>query len=190
MAIRFYLVPKTGDGLTRATAFRAAYVTDLGVPTWAMDYGRENMMLAAADVTPAQHATLIAHADLTAIPANLDSDVGGALATVQAKLEDLKMPSGWVQAGTTYRTIIGAVGRFCLLMQRFDGRHRRSFFEAGITLDTRVNELTAGQRNAIAGSAQSLGLDISFVTGPMTMRNVLKTWVDAMGPFTLAGETF
>ena len=188
--IRFYLVPKAGDGLTRETAFRPAYVSDLGVPYVAMDYGRENMMLAAVDVTPAQHADLITHPDLTAIPADLDGNVGGALATVQAKLEDMKIPSGWVQTSTTYRTIIGAVGRFCLLMQRFDGRHARRFFEAGITLDTRVNELTAAQRNAIAETAQSFGLDISFVTGTMTMRFVLKTWVDAMGPFTLAGETF
>ena len=188
--IRFYLVPKAGDGLTRETAFRPAYVSDLGVPYVAMDYGRENMMLAAVDVTPAQHTTLIAHADLTAIPANLDSTVNSNLATVQAKLDDMKIPSGWVQTTTTYRTIVGAVGRFCMLMQRFDGRHKRAFFESGITLDTRVNELTAAQRNAIAESAQSLGLDISFVTGPMTLRAVLKTWVDAMGAFTLVGETF
>lgn len=190
--IRFYIVPKIGDGLTPFTAFRPAYVSDLGVPFGSMDYGREDTMLVGAEVTGAQHTAISANGDVTSIPLNLDDTVSaGALPTVQTTLEGLKIPAGWVTTSHTYRQVIGIVGRIFMLMQRFYGLNAAAtFFEPGITLDTRINQLTANQRNRLQAAASALGLDTSFVTGPMTIRVVLKTWADAMGSFILAGEVF
>lgn len=191
VAIRFYIVPKVGDGLSLPTAFRPKYVPELGVSYSAMDYGKEDTMLVGADVTSAQHQSLNANLDVTAIPQNLDSNVSSAaLVTIQNKLEAIKVPGSWVTTSTTYRQVVGNIGRIFLLMQRFDGLHARTFFQSGITLDTRVNQLTTEQRNALQDAAISLGLDIQFITSTTTVRTMLRTWVQQMGPLTLHGETF
>lgn len=191
MALRFYVVPKVGTGASMEDPLRPKYIPELGQLWSAMDYGKEGTMLAAADVTSAQHTALAANADVTAIPAALDSTVtNGALTTIRAQLEALKIPAGWVTTAHTYRQVVGAVGRIFMLMQRFDGMFRRVFFETGIQLDTRMNQLTAGQRQALQQAADSFGLNSSTVTGATTVRQVLKIWIDQMGPFTLHGETF
>ena len=191
VAVRFYIVPKIGDGLSPATTFRPKYIVDLGVPWSAMDYGRETTMLVGADVTGAQNTTISANLDVTAIPAGLDTNLSaGAVATVQNALENLKMPGTWVSTASTYREVVGTVARMCLLMQRFDGMNAATFFQSGITLDTRINQLTQTQRDRLSAAATSLGLDISFITGSMTVRTVLRNWVLQMGPVTLHGETF
>jgi hypothetical protein len=187
---RFYVVPKVGSG-TFADPFRAKYFRELGVQFSAMDYGKEDSMLVGAEVTGAQHTTLAANLDVIAIPTALDNNVSSAaLTTIQNKLEGLKIPAGWVTTSHTYRQVVGAVGRIFMLMQRFDGLHMRTFFGSDITLDTRINQLTVQQRTDLQTAASSLGLDTSFVTGPMTIRTVFKTWIDNMGPFTLHGEIF
>jgi hypothetical protein len=191
VATRFYIVPKIGDGLTFETPFRPKYITDLGVPWSAMDYGKETTMLVGAEVTGAQNTSISANLDVTAIPAALDSNLSaGAVTVVQNALENLKMPGAWVSTSSTYRQVVGNVARMCLLMQRFDGLNASTFFQSGITLDTRINQLTTNQRDKLAAAAGSLGLDVSFITGPMTVRTVLRTWVQAMGPVALHGEVF
>lgn len=202
MAKRFYILPKIGDGTggmlnpanppaDNVGPYRAKYVWSLGVPYGAMDYGKEMTMLVGAEVTTEQHQAINANVDVTAIPANLDNSITStALATVSAKLESLKIPADWMTTATTYRQALGVTGRIFQVLQRFDGMFNKTFFESSIGLDTRVNELTATQRNAIQNAATSFGLDTSFVTGPMLMREVLKRWADSMPPFTLMGETF
>lgn len=188
---RFYIVPKVDVTIGGIPSKGPKYFPALGVSYSAMDYGREDTMLVGATVTAAQNTTLSANLDVTAIPSGLDSNVSSAaLATVQTKLEGMKIPAGWVTTSTTYRQVVGTVGRLFLLMQRFDAINMKTFFESGITLDTRINQLTQAQRNALAGAAASMNLDTAFVTGSMTVRAVLKSWVDMMGPFSLAGETF
>lgn len=191
LALRFYIVPKVGTGSSPMDPFRPKYIYDLGVQASWMDYGREDAFLVGAEVSSAQHTSLASNLDVIAIPQGLDNTISvSALSTVQDKLEGMKVPAGWVTTSHTYRQVVGAVGRFFMLMQRFDGMNARTFFESGITLDTRVNGLTAAQRNALQNAALSLGLDVSFVTPTMTIRAVLKGWIDQMGPFSLAGETF
>lgn len=192
LAKRFYIVPiTTHQVLGKVPAYVVDVAIEGGQAFYAMNYGREQTMLAAIEVTAAQHTTITANLDVIAIPANLDANISaGALGTVQTALENLKIPAGWVTTSHTYRQVIGIVGRIFTLMQRFDGLNMATFFSSGITLDTRVNQLTVNQRNNLAGAASSLGLETDFVTGPMTMRTVLKTWADAMPSFSLYGETF
>lgn len=199
VATRFYLLPQ----ITTGNAFfplELKYVRrDNGNGIWvntygdiaSMRYGKEDTMLVAVDVTPAQHTELASNIDVIAIPQNLDSNVSStALAAVQTQLEGLKIPTQWVTTANTYRDVIGFTGRVFMLMQRFDGLNRRTFFESGITLDTRVNELTNAQKTALQNAAIDLGLDVSTLTPTMKIRAVLKLLVDMMGPFTLRGQTF
>lgn len=199
MALRFYLVPKTI--VTRPPGSTAPkYVGDqafwigLGLPlitNWAaMDYGLENTMLVGAQVSAAQQTTVAGQSDVTVIPANLDSAIGGALSAVQAALEALHIPAGWVTSGHTYRQVIGKVGRLFQILQRFTGRERRTFFESGVTLDTAISALTTAQRTALLATAQSLALDTSAITGATLMRQALKLVLDQLPAFTLMGETF
>lgn len=191
MALRFYVVPKTGDGQTPATGFRPKYIADLGVSYSAMDYGLEDTFLVGVNVTGAQHTTLAANLDVIAIPLALDDQIGlTALSTVKNRLESLNVPSDWVQQTHTYRDVIRIVGKLFQFMQRFHARQVRRFFESGITLDTRVNQLTAPQRNALTDAASSLNLDTSVVTNTMPLRQALRLLIQQLPSFQLAGETF
>ena len=177
MSIRFYLVPKDGDGLTHFTAIRPKYIADAIVGPWqAMDYGQEDWMLVAADVTPTEHSTIAANADVVAVPANLNNTVGAQLGTVQSKLEAANIPADWVTSGMTYRIVLKWTIRIILLMQRFhglDGAAAR-FFNSGLTLDSTVSDLPVAVRQRLAAAAARWNLDITGITGSTTIRAALR----------------
>jgi hypothetical protein len=182
MAIRYYLVPKVGTGIPvgvpGADPFRPKYTDGLSGPWSAMDYGREPVMLLRADVTPAEHAIFAAASDAVAAPADLSQTVGGALATVQARLESVNIPGDWVTAGMTFRTVLRWVARLFLLAQRLNGQAKERLFDALEHLDTLVNQVPAARRQRWAAAATSLGLDPSGITGGMTLRQAFKVLGD------------
>jgi hypothetical protein len=186
--VRFYLVPKQGVG-TFAAPFKPKYIPELGVRWSGMDYGGDAPYLVAADVTPEQHLLLVANLDVTTIPQNLDSLIGVALPTVQQVLEDWRIPAGWINGTHSYRQVLRVVSTLFALMQRFNGLHWRSFWEAGITLNTLVSDLTVAQRQALLDAATSFNLDTSGITGTMTIRQAFKLLVDQR-QVNLAGEVF
>lgn len=185
VALRFYIVPKIGAG-TFLDPIRPKYVSGQ-----AMDYGLDNTYLVGAQVTNAQHTSIASNIDVIAIPADLDSQIGlTALDTVKARLESLRVPSDWVTTNHTWRDLVRAVGKGFQFMERFCGRQGRIFFEAGITLETRMNQLTAAQRNALSDAALSFGLDISNITSTTTVRQALRIFFQQLPSFQLAGQTF
>jgi hypothetical protein len=195
---RFYLVPKIGVG-TVPDPFRAKYVRpdELGAG-WnivgryvSMDYGFENAFLVKADVTPSEHTTLSAQTDVLAVPADLDTLVSGAaLPTVQSKLEALNLPASWVTTSHTYRQVMRTVRRVITFMQRYQGLFPADrVFAAGITLDTRLNQMTAAQRSRLQDVAVSLGLDTSGVTNTLTIRQALRVMADQLPDIAMGSET-
>lgn len=188
-SLRFYIVPMETDA---KGTLRPKYIRDLGIDNSNMAYGLEQVFLSACPtITDAQHQTVAANLDVIAIPQNLDATINAtALATVQQKMEGLHIPADWVTTANTYRDVLRVTGKVFLLMQRFRGLHLRAFFEAGITLDTRINQLTQPQRQALIDAATSLGLDTSGVTGPMAIRQALKVIADQLPAFTMEGQTF
>jgi hypothetical protein len=186
--VRFYIVPKAVDANNRA---RPKYIFAMGLSYNAMDYGIEDTFLVACDPDATQQTTLASNLDVIAIPSGLDSAIGlTALTTVQNKLEGLHVPAGWVTQNTTYRQVLTAVGKMFLFMQRFTALQLRTFFESGVTLDTRINQLTQAQRDALTGAALSLGLDTSSITGSMLIRTALRVIGDQIPGFVLRGEAF
>ena len=188
--MRFYLVPKTGDGLTRLTAFRPKYIADLeGVDWAARDYGLEDVLLVGAAVTPAQHTLLVGNLDLIAIPQDLDQPIGlTVLTTLQAKLEGLHIPAEWLTVSQTYRDAMRVVAKLFGLMGRFHAREGRVFFQTGITLDTRMNQLSQAQRTALEATAVDLGLTVTGITPTTPVRQVLKRFADGLPGFVFQGE--
>lgn len=198
MAVRFFLVPKVGIG-TVPDPFRPKYVNpgDLGAGwnlqgRWsAMDYGFEQAFLLKADLTATEATTLSAQTDVLAVPANLDAQVSGAaLPTIQSKLEALNLPGNWITTALTYRQALKTVRRVISFMQRYQGLFPADrVFDAGITLDTRLNQLTQAQRQRLQDVATSLGLDTSGVTTTMTIRQALRQMADQLPDITVGGET-
>jgi hypothetical protein len=192
MSVRYYLIPKTGDG-SREDPFRPAYVlTDLPPGTWgALDFGAEPVMLVAADVTAGQHTTLAAHADLTAVPANIDSAIGAAaLSTVVNKLEAFNIPATWITAATTYRQVLKRTAQTTRILNRLREATAGRLFGTGITLDTPFNQLSAGARTALLNAANTLGLDTSGVQGTDTLRAILVALAPQLPTLKMYGEVF
>lgn len=172
-------------------ALRPKYVHTVTNTFEAHQYGIEHVMFAAAPLTPEQRVSIASNIDVIMIPANLDATISAiALSQVKSALEGLQIPAGWVTTANTYRQVCAVVLKFFAFMNRFEGLFQRTFFEAGITLDTRINQLTQAQRDALTLTATSLGLDVSGITGPMLVRQALKLLGDQLPSVTVMGEVF
>lgn len=180
MAIRFYLVPKIGDGLLITTAFRPKYFgvgeAFAATMTHALDYGLEPVFLVRADVTNPQHNTIVANADVVGSPANLELTVNASLTTVQTRLSAKGIPAGWITSGMTYRAVLRWTARLFLLAQRLHGQTNGRPLPSGITLNSTIGDLTVAQRNALQTAAVSLGAtDFSAITLATTLHDALKS---------------
>jgi hypothetical protein len=178
MAKRLYIVPKIGTG-AGDDAYRPKYFKDLDGVSWsAMDYGLEPHFLVASELTTDQHNTLVANADVIAVPANLDAQVGTNRDAVVDALETLNVPAGWVTTTMTYRKILKIVAAIMLFAQRLHGHGGIRIFESGITLSTKFNKLPAATRTKLIAAAQSMNFDTSSLAGTSTIRQILKAMAD------------
>lgn len=190
MAKRFYVLPKVGAG-THDDPFRAKYISELGVQSAATDFGREDSMLVGAEVTGAQHTTLTANTDVISIPAALDDNISAAaLATVQSKVEGLKIPANHLTTAQTYRDVVRLCGKVFFLAQRFDGLHAKTLFDIGAGLSTQFGDMAPATRTNLLAAVESLGLSTSQISSTTTLRQILRGVVDGLPSFTLFGETF
>lgn len=192
MAIRFYLLPKIGTGFG-VDAYRPAYVSDGGVAGQfgGIDYGKEPWMFVFADVTPAEHTAITAHADATAAPANLDNTIGGNLAILQAAFETANFPADWVTSGMTYRTVLKWVIRACFYMQKYRrlDQAAQKLFSGGITLEATIGSLPDQIRRKLKLAADELGLDTTKVTAATTLRVAIRVLGQQMTvPLSFGGE--
>lgn len=194
----FALVPKIGDGLSPLTAFKPKYTTPgalgagLDLVGWqAMNYGLEDVfLLKVPGLTAEQRAALQSQPDAMVVPQNLDSQVSSlALTGLKSKLESVNLPAHWITADMTYRQVVRGFRRAITFMQRWRGLFGVRLFGGGVTLDTRLNQLTAQQRQRLSAVADDLGLDRTQVTNTMTIRQVLKLLADQLPDIELGGET-
>lgn len=199
VALRFLLVPKIGTG-TGEDIIRPKYIRPLGtfgapyvgIPRGFMDYGAEDLMLVAVELTAAELSGISANPDVLVVPANLDNNVSAlALNTIQTKLEASNLPAEWVTTALTYRQVLGRVMRVIFLAQRYQTLFGR-IFSGAISLDTRMNQLTQAQRQRLLDLAADLGVDSSSATSTTTLRQVLRAFADQMNPngLVFGGETF
>jgi hypothetical protein len=192
--VRFYLVPVVGTGFSGDRRRPKYFATDAGLPAIAdsagaqfMDYGDEPVMLVCANTTGAEHAAIVANADVASAPLDLTQTIGANLGTVQARLEAFHIPADWITAGMTYKTTLRWVTRLFFLHQRFQGLKGGRFFPSGITLDSQVGDLTAAQRQKFQAAIASLNLDAGGVTLTTTIRAALKQLADQLPGWSMGG---
>lgn len=187
MAIRFYLLPIESNGNARGPKyFPWRYDPDPPALIQAtcsnMDFGLVPTMLVAADVTPAQHTTLSANADVTSIPQNIDATItAGALSAVRAALENLKIPGNWATTGNTYREVLRMVAGLFQFAQRHQGLHGQTIIPDNINLNMTWGNIPQAWQQNLQATADSFGYDYSQVTGSTTVRVILKNLADQWG---------
>lgn len=170
---RVYLLPLVARDAEDPTRV-PKYLEAMGLGWRLMPNGLTPLALVLADTDDTQHATLVANADVAAVPA-LDSSVtAGNIGAVQSALETRLIPAGWITVGMTFRQVVRGIAQIFLLAQRLHARSNLELVPGGATLDTRFNQLSQSNRTALTGAAQSLGLDTSGVGGNATLRVILR----------------
>jgi hypothetical protein len=196
MAVRWYLIAMDQVDNRRAPKYVKSRLnpTGLAVPWGMMDYGLMNVAVMWANVTTAQHNSLVANADckFAATAANLDNAIGAPAATnARAVLEALQIPGSWVQGTDTWRQILrGTCGLF-LFAQRLHGKFNVELVPAGYTLDTTFGELPAAGRQFLLDTADELGIDRTGATASVTLRQIYRAFGNAWGtkPILIGGVT-
>jgi hypothetical protein len=151
------------------------------VPKWeGRDFGLELTWLVCADLDASQISLLQAEPDVTMVPANIDNQLGGNLATVQAALESLHIPADMLTASVPYRVVLRGIVAMFDVAQRFQTRHAISpglggrLFPAGVTLETTLGDLSFSVRSELKSAAEDLKFDYSNLTLLSKLRDVLK----------------
>jgi hypothetical protein len=186
--LAFYLTPKVGTG-SALDPFRPKYIGDIVGAHWsAMDLGLEPTFIVGANLTPAQHAAVAANADVFVFP-DINTAVGGnpTLNRTRNELEQRNIPGAWIVSSTTWRQVIGEIGRNCLVLQRLNGRHHQRMFEPGVSLDSAPTQDLLTQ---MADVGVSYGLNVSGLSAALTVRDNLRILTGQMASFGLAGEMF
>ena len=187
MAARFYFLPIEHVGNYRGPEylpwrFDQNPVPELAGVQWSMkDYGVIDQAIVAANVTPAQHTWLESQPDVLAVPLNLDADITpGQISAFNAYLEGREIPADWLVGGTVRQGLRTVTAMF-LYMQAVTAITGTSPFDTGVSLNTQIQNIPLGWRNAMQQAANQLGYDTSAFTGTTTLRQFLKGMADQWG---------
>lgn len=183
--IRYYLSTVLGDGSIN-NPFRPLIDTIL-VPNvqWQWQDARANQqsstgsMLAWGDVTNAQHATLVGTGGITYVP--FEDSQGNVLATSAAigELDATKRSQiqTWLESHHVPMQGLSLQDRIYVVVNRALVRFRLRQYLGGNdyteVLNNQVSSIPAAKRNAIRDTLESLGFDMSGLTGSMTIRQAL-----------------
>lgn len=187
MPTRIYLMPLIGTGTLqdgRAPKYMSLFDGD---DITMSDYGLEPVCLVAvSNISTAAHNSVVANADVTALPADLTQIIGGQLTAVQTALASINLPGDWVQSGFTYLQVLRVVLLIFKFAQRLNPVLRTTrLFGGGVNLSTQINQLSAPVRTALGSAATSLGFDTSSLAGATTLRAALKAMADQFPNDTL-----
>ena len=204
---KFYLVPVEtvsidGGGQWRGPKyFRWRFDPDppalVQSGTWSMmDYGFvSSALLLAKDITQADHDALVLNADVYAFPDNLDQPVSDP--NIDAFFEAIYLPTDWLTPSTTYRELLRQVAGMMQFNQRYGGIYAEryggwhSIFDTA-TLQTRLNQMTAQEREVFLATVASFGYNPALVPTNARLRQLVKSagnyWVDQ--PFYMGGVEF
>ena len=185
--IRFYLMPAVIEvrnaRLEKHPKYDALWA---GKDFHVMDHGREGTFLCAVDVDAAQHAAIIANADIATFPVDLTTQIGaGALANITTILESRHFHIDGITATSTYRQVLRRVIRCCLMAQRAEGMRFELFptpsktqmFSGGITLNSAWADLTDEDRTVLIEVFRSFRFNRGTLTAASTMRQIFAAFV-------------
>lgn len=185
MAFRLYIVPQIGTG-TSTDHRRAKYFSALvGADYLAMDFGFQPCFIVAADLSPANDASVTGNADVFAFPFDLSPAMGGVANSTATFLEtNFYIPCNWMTGSTTWleaaRTICGQFQYFQRLnaylgnVVPIDGTGNK-------TLNTQFSQIDPTVQSAILQAAGSLGYSTAFIQNNTQVRAILKNFSDQWG---------
>lgn len=196
MAFRLYLVPIIGAGI-KGDARRPKYFADGSLasnPPWSgMDYGIERWMIVAADLSTADDLFVTGQTDGFAMPFDLSQPMTSQQVTnVQNKLEAINLPAGWIDTTFTWQSMLRIVLGILSFMQRFSALNgNASLFPTGVTLGTRINQLSAAVVANLQQAAADMNLSTANISGTTTIRAALKDFGTQLQgrPYNLNGMT-
>lgn len=185
MTFRLYIVPIIGDG-TKGNSRRPKYFSDLTVDWSAMDYGFEPVMFVGADLSVSDDNFIIGQEDVTALPFDLSPHLTSNQAQVtRGVLEDLNLPSQWVNTTLTWLEVVRTVLGMFSYLQRFSavyaentGNAPPSIFSSGVTLNTTFGSLPIAVQTAMIETAEEFGISTVGLSSGTTLRVILKTMAD------------
>jgi hypothetical protein len=190
--LKLYLVPIQQIGSVRGPKYFVWRFNEVGIGCrWnMMDYGNF-ALLVAHDITPADHASLIANADVYAFPDNLDQNINDK-AVLDSFFEPLNIPTDWTTPSTTYRQFVRQTAGLMQFNQRYTGLSGgESLFGGGITLESNYNQLSAQQQAWFNQALISFGW-FTGVQGNPKLRSLAKQAGDLWGdaPFIFGGVVY
>jgi hypothetical protein len=198
VALRYYLMPVTETVINPiAGTIRRSPKFDfdaIGVRWQWIDYGVRPVGFLCADVSTAQHNSVISDAEIRTFPANLDNTLGGNRQTVEDALEGFNLPGAWVTTGMTYRTVLRVVVGTILIAQRFAGISRNEgqdpdITPAGVTLNTAYSDMPTGYRTRLLEAIDSLGYDYSTLGASDSLRDLMRVVGQQVTPIAFLGVT-
>jgi hypothetical protein len=190
VAIRFYL----SDFVDRGPPLGFCPAVSLVARNWAIVDGRVNPVLAAgrcmveADVTPAQHTSIIADArntylpfeDATGrvlLPGEPLSAISAANRTlIRSRMEAQHVPDDGIQGTDTVRSLVRRIARRFLLRQLLGADDLTE------GLDTLISAIPALRRQAIRTNLLAGGVDFDTVVGTDTIRQAIRKLVQQNAP--------
>jgi hypothetical protein len=158
--------------------------TGLDVVWSCKDFGEiDNIMVCAADVTTIQHTFLSTQTDVFTFPVDLDTNPSPQqLSDMESYLENALIPANWLSPGDSWRDALRTVTGMGMWMQRYSGiTGGVTLQEQGVGYNTQFRNLDAQIQSDIREAFTSLGMDDSFITGTMTVRNIAKNAADQWG---------
>lgn len=196
MAVRAYLMPIiVTTNPVSGLETRAPKYTFEGIDSSGVDYGIRPVYLFFAEVTPAQHSSIVANADVSAFPANLDATTGANRQAVENALEGYGLPGAWVTTSTTYRAVLRVILGSCLIAKQYRRLAREEgadpdLLPDGITLGTPYSDMPADYRDRLERAVVAAEYTIPDpVPQGATIRDLLRTVGQQAAPATFLGLT-
>jgi len=162
MATQLFLIPQTFDSTGSLVPKYAS--TDLSGHSWvAMPYGLEGIVLLASDPNPA----LAAEADVFAFPVNLDTPLASSDVTaVQSFFQNANIPSAYVLAGMTWRTVVRMTAKCFQILQRHNGLFGAAVFSSNTSASLAAQSAAIANNTAMPLASTQVGIAPTLL-GPL-----------------------
>lgn len=186
--IKLYLlpieeVPDPGSGLPNRGPKYFAWDFDPdppGIPSKysLRDYGfTPYALVAAKNITQADHDALILNDDVFAFPDDFDGPVDDP--AVDVFFEDIHLPTDWLTPATTWRELVRQTAGMIKFNQRYGGiaAHETgefySIFDTA-TLDTRLRQMTDQEQSWFLQTIESFDWDSSQINDNNRLRLLIR----------------
>lgn len=146
------------------------------------DFGYEGNCIVGCTVTPVEDVDITSNPDVFRFPDDIDVQISGDVAKLQAVLEASHIPAGWVVPGMSYRTALRKVYGIAMFLQRMCGSLKlyQPIIDGGVTLETQFSDLPLNSRQTFQFTADSLEIDKSDFAGSIPLRHLLSRVGDRM----------